>query len=552
MSHMIEKYLEKSEFSSYEDFIRNYKLKIPEDFNFGFDIVDEWAKIQPEKKALVWCDDNGGERVFTFEEMSRRSNQVANMLVRAGIKKGDMVLLVLRQRYEYWFTAVALHKIGAVLIPGSFQFTENDVSYRVGAADVKLIIAVDDAGGLIKQIDGGLADFPNVKKYIVDAKSKKDGWADFNEAYKNQPETFERTDVKAADPLLVYFTSGTTGMPKMVTHDHTYPLGHIPTAKYWQQVRDNGLHFSNSDSSWAKFGWGKIYGQWIAGAAVMAYDFDKFVPEKMLKMIEKYQLTTFCVPPTMYRFLLQEDLSKYDLSSIKHAGTAGEPLNPEVFNQFYEATGLKLYEGFGQSESSVLLFNSQWIEPNPGSTGKPAPLYDIDLVDDEGNSVPVGEEGEIVIKNLDKNFPVGLFKGYYENGKINTSCFDGGVYHTGDVAWRDISGYYWFVGRNDDMIKCSGYRIGPFEVESALLEHPAVLESAITGAPDAIRGQVVKATVVLAKGYTPSDALVKELQDHVKKVTAPYKYPRIIEFVDELPKTLSGKTKRAEIRQGDK
>ncbi|MCL2099018.1 MAG: AMP-binding protein [Oscillospiraceae bacterium] len=543
---MIEKYLNKTEFDSYADFIENYKINIPENFNFGFDIVDGWAKTEPDKKALVWCDDHGGEETFTFADISRLSNQTANMLTAAGIKKGDMVLLILRQRYEYWFTAAALHKIGAVLIPGSIQFTEKDVAYRVGAAGIKLIIAYDDPGGVAEQVEKGLKGFPGVKKYIL---GKREGWEDF-EQYKKQPETFDRpADIKASDLMLVYFTSGTTGMPKMAAHDHTYPLGHITTAKYWQQVKENTLHFSNSDSSWAKFGWGKIYGQWIAGAAVMAYDFDRFVPEKMLKVIEKYRLTTFCVPPTMYRFLIKEDLSKYDLSSIKHAGTAGEPLNPEVYKQFYAATGLKLHEGFGQSESSVLLFNSQWIEPNPGSTGKPAPLYEIDLVDEEGGSVPVGEEGEIVIKNLDKHFPVGLFKGYFENGKLNTSCFDGGIYHTGDVAWRDISGYYWFVGRNDDMIKCSGYRIGPFEVESALQEHPAVLESAITGAPDEVRGQVVKATVVLASGYTPSDALVKELQDHVKRVTAPYKYPRIIEFVDELPKTLSNKIKRAEIRQ---
>jgi len=543
---MIEKYLEKTEFDSYADFTENYKVKIPENFNFGFDIVDEWARTEPEKKALVWCDDRGGEELFTFSDISRKSNQIANLLVSAGIKKGDMVLLVLRQRYEYWFTAVALHKIGAILIPGSIQFTNKDVAYRVGAADIKLIIAVDDAGGVIGQIEQGLADFPDVKKYML---GERDGWVNFTEEYKKQPEFFGRTDTKATDPMLVYFTSGTTGMPKMVAHDYTHPLGHITTAKYWQQVRENTLHFSNSDSSWAKFGWGKIYGQWIAGAAIMAYDFDKFNPVNMLKMIEKYRLTTFCVPPTMYRFLIKEDLSKYDLSSIKHAATAGEPLNPEVFNQFYKATGLKIYEGFGQTESTVLLFNSQWFEPNPGSTGKPSPLYDIDLIDDEGNSVSEGEEGEIVVKNLDKNFPVGLFKGYFENGKINKSCFDGGVYHTGDVAWRDIAGYYWFVGRNDDMIKCSGYRIGPFEVESALQEHPAVLESAITGFPDELRGQVVKATIVLAKGYTPSDALIKEIQDHVKKTTAPYKYPRIVEFVDELPKTLSNKIKRAQIRR---
>ena len=547
---MIEKYLDRTDFSSYADFIENYKLNVPEDFNFGFDVVDGWAESEPGKRALVWCDDHGGDECFSFADISRMSNQAANMLAGAGIKKGDRVLLILRQRYEYWFTAVALHKIGAVLIPGSYQFTEKDVAYRVSSADVRLVIAVDDPGGLIGQVDKGLAEFPHVKKYIVAPKGERAGWADFAQACRAQSDKFARTDVRADDLMLLYFTSGTTGMPKMVAHDQTYPLGHITTAKYWQQVREDTLHFSNSDSSWAKFGWGKIYGQWIAGAAVMAYDFDKFVPEKMLRMIEKYKLTTFCVPPTMYRFLMKEDLSKYDLSSIKHAGTAGEALTPEIFNQFHAATGLRIHEGFGQSESSVLLLNSQWTEPNPGSTGKPAPLYELDLIDEDGNSVPVGEEGEIVVKNLDKYFPVGLFKGYFENGQVNKSCFDGGVYHTGDVAWRDINGYYWFVGRNDDMIKCSGYRIGPFEVESALQEHPAVLESAITGFPDEVRGQIVKATIVLASGYAPSDELVKELQNHVKRVTAPYKYPRIIEFVDELPKTLSNKIKRKEIREG--
>jgi acetyl-CoA synthetase len=421
---MLEKYLEKTEFSSYADFISNYKINIPENFNFGYDIVDEWAKNEPGKKALVWCDDNGGEEEFTFADISRKSNQVANMLVNAGIKKGDMVLLVLRQRYEYWFTAVALHKIGAVLIPGTVQFTSKDVAYRVGAADVKLIIAYDDAGGIAGQVEQGLVDFPGVKKYII---GSRPGWENFTEEYQKQPESFERADTKATDLMLVYFTSGTTGMPKMVAHDYTHPLGHITTAKYWQQVRENALHFTNSDSSWAKFGWGKIYGQWIAGATIMAYDFKKFIPVNMLKMIEKYRITTFCVPATFYRFLIREDLSKYDLSSIKHAATAGEPLNPEVFNQFYKATGLKIYEGFGMTETTVLFFNSEWVEPIPGSMGKPSPLYDIDLIDENGNSAAIGEEGAIGIKNLDKNFPVGLLKGYFENGEINTSCCDGNI-----------------------------------------------------------------------------------------------------------------------------
>lgn len=547
--NMIEKYIEKTDFKSYSDFIENYKVKIPEDFNFGFDVVDGWAELEPDKKALVWCDDAGGEEEFTFTDISKKSAQIANMLTEAGIKKGDMVLLILRRRYEYWLAAVALHKIGAILIPGSVQLTQKDIAYRVGAADIKAIIAIDDEG-VAGQVESGLSDYPHVKKYIL---GNRPGWVNFTEEYVRRSEIFTRpageSATKSSDLLLVYFTSGTTGMPKMAAHDHTYPLGHIVTAKYWQQTREDALHMTVSDSGWAKFGWGKIYGQWLAGAVIMAYDMEKFAPDRLLKVIEKYKVATFCAPPTMYRYFIKEDLSKYDFSSVRHASIAGEPLNPEVFNRFYEATGLKLHEGFGQSESSVFLANFEWFEPVPGSTGKPSPLYDIDLVDEDGNSVPVGEEGEIVIKNLDKRPVVGLLKGYFENGALNKSCFDGGVYHTGDVAWRDVAGYYRFVGRTDDVIKCSGYRIGPFEVESAVLEHPAVLECAVTAYPDEVRGQVVKATIVLTRGYSPSDTLIKEIQDHVKKTTAPYKYPRVIEFVEDLPKTLGGKIKRAQIRR---
>jgi len=547
---MVEKYLSRTEFESYEDFIENYQVNIPDDFNFGYDIVDEWARIKPEKRALVWCDDSGNEKEFTFTDISKQSSQIANMLVSAGIKKGDVVLLILRRRYEYWLTAVALHKIGAILIPGSVQLTKKDIAYRAGAANIKAIITVNDDEVAV-QVEEGLAEFPTVRKYII---GSREGWDDLSK-YTEYSDVFERPTgenaIVSTDPLLIYFTSGTTGMPKMVAHDHTYPLGHITTAKYWQKVIPDEIHMTVSDSGWAKFGWGKIYGQWIAGAVVMGYDMDKFVPDTLLRIIEKYRIATFCAPPTMYRFFIKEDLSKYDFSSVKHASIAGEPLNPEVFNQFYEATGLKLMEGFGQSESSVMLANFGWYEPIPGSMGKPSPLYDIDLVDEDGNSVPVGDEGEVVIRNLDKKPVVGLFKGYFEDGKVITECFKDGVYHTGDVAWRDIAGYYRFVGRTDDVIKCSGYRIGPFEVESAVLEHPAVLECAVTAYPDEVRGQVVKATVVLTKGYSPSKELIKEIQDHVKKTTAPYKYPRVVDFVDELPKTLGGKIKRAMIKKQD-
>ena len=553
------KYLNRTEFESYEDFKANYKIDVPENFNFGFDIVDAYAGETPEKAALVWCNDHGEERFFTFADIKSRSNQIANFLSGLGIKKGDMVLLILKQRYEYWLAAVALHKIGAVLIPGSVQLTKKDIVYRNNAAGIKMIIAAGEKY-VVEQVEAAMPSSPTViAKALVPANGvpksdRREGWLCFSEECEKQPDVFLRTDVKSADTMLAYFTSGTTGMPKMVAHDNSYPLGHITTAKYWQKVIDNALHFTYSDSGWAKFGWGKIYGQWISGTAILAYDEDRFVPERLLSVIEKYKVNTFCAPPTVYRFFIKEDLGKYDFSNMKHAATAGEPLNPEVFSQFKKATGLVIHEGFGQTESSVLLGNFGWFEPKPGSTGKPSPLYDIELVNDEGKSCTDGEEGEIVIKNVDKRHPTGLLTGYYKEGIVAKDCFEGGVYRTGDVAWRDPNGYFWFVGRKDDVIKCSGYRIGPFEVESAVLEHPAVLECAITAAPDPTRGQVVKATVVLRKdakekGWEPGEALAKEIQDHVKSATAPYKYPRIVEFADELPKTLGGKIKRAEIRK---
>ncbi len=551
---MLEKFLDRVDFSSYEDFKENYKLNIPENFNFGFDIVDEWAKIKPDKKALVWCNDHGEEKILTFKDISRLSNKVANFLVEKGIKKGDRVLLILKQRWQYWCCAVAIHKIGAVLIPATVQLTKKDIVYRVNAANIRFIIATDDRE-LPTIVEESEKECPSLigKAFVGE---KREGWYSLNEEMEKSSDEFSRptgdNENKSTDLFLIYFTSGTTGMPKMVAHDYTYPLGHIVTAKYWQQVGEDELHLTLSDSGWAKFGWGKIYGQWIAGSVIFAYDNEKFTPHDVLKVIEKYKVSTFCAPPTMYRFFIKEDLSKYDLSSIRHAAIAGEPLNPEVFNQFYEATGLKVHEGFGQSESSVMLANFKgWIEPRPGSMGKPSPLYDIDIVDKNGESVPDGEEGELAIR-LDKGKPAGLFIGYFDDGEVKKSHIDKyNMYNTHDLVWRDSDGYFWFVGRSDDVIKCSGYRIGPFEVESALVAHPAVLECAITGAPDPIRGQVVKATVVLAKGYSPSDELVKELQDHVKHTTAPYKYPRIVEFVDELPKTIGGKIKRAQIRKED-
>lgn len=550
---LLDRYLPRMEFESYEDFKENYKLNIPEYFNFGFDIVDEWAAQDKDKKALVWCDDHDNEKIFTFTDIKKLSNKTANFFKSIGIKKGDAVLLILRRRWEYWICATALHKLGAILIPGSLQLTKKDIVYRANAANIKAIVCLND-NFVIEQVEASIPEIECLKyKILVD--NHRDGWLNFEDSIAPMSDELERPTgddrTKWNDTFLVFFTSGTTGMPKMVEHNCVYPLGHIVTAKYWQQVQENKLHMSVSDSGWAKFGWGKIYGQWVCGAVIFAYDMDKFIPIKLLETITKYQVTTFCAPPTMFRFMLQEDLSKFDLSCIKHCCTAGEPLNPEVYDRWLEKTGLKLYEGFGQTESTVILANFQWFEPKIGSTGKPSPLYNLCLVDNDGNPVEDGEEGKIVVKGVKENPPAGLLVGYYKDAELTQKAVGGEWYDTGDVAWRDYDGHYWFIGRDDDVIKCSGYRIGPFEVESALISHPSVVECAITGAPDPIRGQVVKATVVLAKGWSPSDELIKELQNHVKKNTAPYKYPRIIDFVDELPKTLGGKIKRAQIRKED-
>ena len=558
---LLDKYLPRIDFDSYEDFKANYRVNVPADFNFGFDIVDEWAKQEPEKKALVWCDDEGGDRTFTFTDISRLSNQAANYFISLGIRKGTVVMLILRRRWEYWVCAVALHKIGAILIPGSLQLAKKDLIYRGNSAKIHTMICVDDSY-VIEQVDHAQPSVPSIQHKIIVGKSRE-GWRNFHEEVAAFPETFARPTgdaaTKVSDTMIVYFTSGTTGDPKMVQHDFSHPLGHIVTAKYWQQVQENKLHMSVSDSGWAKFGWGKIYGQWICGAVIFAYDMAKFVPTHLLQKMQDYKLTTFCAPPTMYRFMLQEDVASYDLSSIQNfstAGleyctTAGEAMNPSVAETFQKLTGVQIYEGFGQTEGSVLLANFPWITPKPGSTGKPSPLYNITLLQDDGTPAPDGEHGALVMQNLKKAWPTGLFVGYYQNPEMTREILGSGSYCPHDVFERDKDGYYWFVGRNDDVIKCSGYRIGPFEVESALIEHPAVVECAITAAPDPIRGQVVKATVVLAKGYTPSPELTKELQNHVKHTTAPYKYPRIIEYVDELPKTLGGKIKRAQIRKAD-
>lgn len=477
------------------------------------------------------------------------SNKAANAIRSLGINKGDKVMLMLKQRPEAWFCFVALHKLGAVCIPATFQLTKKDIVYRCNAADIKLIISVDDEW-LLGNVRDAIPECPTLENVAVVGENLN-GFVDFRAIMAEQPDTLERVKTELTDIMLMYFTSGTTGNPKMAMHTFEYPLGHIVTAKYWQQVEEGGLHLTMSDSGWAKFAWGKIYGQWICGAVQVAYDEDRFHADTLLKTIDRLKLTTFCAPPTIFRFLIKEDLSKCDFSTIKHASTAGEPLNPAVIEKFKEATGLTLTEGFGQTETSVIIANFPWFDIKYGSTGKFSPLYDLDIVDEDGNSCEDGIVGRIVVKNTDKAHPTGLFHGYYRDEENTNKCWKDGVYDTGDMAWRDADGYIWFEGRSDDVIKCSGYRIGPFEVESALVSHPAVLECAVTAVPDPVRGQVVKATIVLARGQKPSDELTKELQNHVKRTTAPYKYPRVVEYVDELPKTIGGKIKRAQIRKAD-
>ena len=550
---VLDKFLSQTEFTSYQDFADNYKVQVPDNFNFAFDVVDEIALKTPEKVAMVWCNDLGDERIFTFADMKKYSDKAANFFLSAGIRKGDPVMLILKRRFEFWFCTLALNKIGAITIPATHLLSTKDIVYRNNAADIKMIVCVPEAE-VIQHVEEAEGKSPTFKVKALIGENRE-GWLNFNAGMESSSEEFIRPIgdqvTKNEDIMLLYFTSGTTGMPKMVNHNYIYPLGHILTAKYWQNVQDNGLHFTVADTGWAKSAWGKLYGQWLSGSAVMTFDFDKFIPKNLMEVIVKYKVTTFCAPPTIYRFLIKEDLSKFDLSALKYCVVAGEPLNPEVYKQFLDATGIRLMEGYGQTEMTVSLATYSWMEPKPGSMGKPSPGYRIDLVDEDGNSCEIGEEGQIVIYT-DQNTPVGMFNGYYRDVNLTKKVWHDDVYYTGDMAWRDEDGYYWFVGRADDVIKSSGYRIGPFEVESALMEHPAVLECAITAVPDPDRGQVVKATIILTKNYTASDELAKELQEHVKRVTAPYKYPRIVEFVSELPKTISGKIRRVQIREEDK
>ena len=545
---MLEQFLPRTDFSSYEDFRKNFRINVPARFNFAWDVVESIAAAQPGRTALVWCDEKGAEATFTFAQMSELSNRAANFFLSLGIGRGDPVMLVLKRRYEYWFCLLALHKIGAIAIPATHLLTKKDIAYRNNAATVKAIVSVNEQK-VLESVDAALADSPTLK-HRIGLGVQRAGWLDLLAGIEKAGDRLSRMPTENTDTSLLYFTSGTTGMPKMVQHDFIYPLGHILTAKYWQNVQDGGLHLTVADTGWAKAAWGKIYGQWLCGSAVFVYDYDRFVPAALLGVIAKHRVTTFCAPPTMYRFFIKEDLSKFDFSALKYCAVAGEPLNPEVYSRFLDMTGMKLREGYGQTEMTVAVAVFPWMEPKPGSMGLPTPGYDIDLIDDDGRSCEVGEKGQIVVRT-DARVPVGMFHGYYRDPDLTARSWHDGIYRTGDVAWRDEDGYLWFVGRTDDVIKSSGYRIGPFEVESALIEHPAVLECAVTGVPDPDRGVVVKATVVLAKGYAASHELMIELQEHVKNTTAPYKYPRIIEFVTELPKTISGKIRRVEIREKD-
>lgn len=549
---MIEKYLKQTSFSDYEDFRKNFRVIPPEDFNFAYDVVDAWAEREPSRRALLWTNDQGECRDLTFADIKQASDRTAAWLQSLGVGKGDMVMVLLKRRIEFWYTIIALHKIGAVIIPATHLLTGKDIVYRANAAAVKVVIAVGEPA-ILAHIQEALPASPTVGLLISTGPVVPPGWKDFAEGLRRDV-SFQRPaePTKNGDPLIVSFTSGTTGNPKMVLLDSVYPLGHIQTAVYWQNLHDRSLHLTIADTGWLKAVWGKLYGQWLAGAAVFAYDHERFVPADLLKMLEKHKVTSFCAPPTVFRLLIREDLSRYDLSSLEWCTIAGEALNPAVYEQFLRMTGVKPREGYGQSETTLTVFTPPWVEPKPGSMGLPSPQYDVDLLTADGRSAEAGEQGQIVIRT-NKGRPIGLFRGYYRNEALTGEVHRDGIYYTGDLAWRDEDGYFWFVGRADDVIKSSGYRIGPFEVESACLTHPAVVECAVTGVPDEIRGHVVKATVVLAKDYKEKagEALARELQEHVKNVTAPYKYPRLIEFVDDLPKTISGKIRRVEIREKD-
>ena len=510
-------------------------------FNFAFDVVDELGRMYPEKLAMLHISNDMQERRFTFKNMKDYSSQAANYFKSLGIKKGDRVLLVLKRNYQFWYAILGLHKLGAVAIPATNQLVTHDYTYRFNSAGVSACIVSADCKAS-DYIDEAQKESPTLKIKII-ANGTKEGWHSFDDEFSLFSRRFTRDEESPCgdDPMVMFFTSGTTGYPKIATHSHKYVLGHFITAKYWHCVQRDGIHFTISETGWGKALWGKLYGQWLCEGAVFVYDFDRFDATKILPMFAKYNITTFCAPPTMYRMLIKQDISQYDLSSIIHATTAGEALNPEVFKQFEKATGLRVHEGFGQTETTLSIANLDGMPIKVGAMGKPTPLFDIDIVDPDGNSVPDGETGEIVIKAKDGTKPCGLFLGYYGDEEKTYEARHDGLYHTGDTAWRDEDGYLWYVGRVDDVIKSSGYRIGPFEIENVIMELPYVLECGVSAAPDEVRGQVVKASIVLTEGTEGTDELKKEIQNYVKKNTAPYKYPRIVVFKDELPKTISGK-----------
>lgn len=546
---MVERFLEQTSFTSQEDFKEHLKIKVPKDFNFSYDVLDAWAAEAPQKDALLWTNDKGEHHQYSFAEMKKYTDMTASYFLQLGIGHGDMVMLILKRRVEFWFSIIALHKIGAVCIPATHLLTKKDIVYRCNAASIKMIVCAGEEV-ITTHITNALPESPTVEKMVSVGPYIPEGFLDFHKGINQAPTFIRPAHVNCNEDIsLMYFTSGTTGEPKMVAHDFTYPLGHIVTGCIWHNLTEQSIHLTIADTGWGKAVWGKLYGQWFAGANIFVYDHEKFAPADILQKIHDYHITSLCAPPTIFRFLIREDLTKYDLSSLKYCTIAGEALNPSVFDTFKKLTGIKLMEGFGQTETTLTVATFPWMEPKPGSMGVPNPQYDVDLVDYEGRSVEAGEQGQIVI-HTDKSKPLGLFKEYYRAPELTKEAWHDGVYYTGDVAWRDEDGYFWFVGRADDVIKSSGYRIGPFEVESALMTHPAVVECAVTAVPDEIRGQIVKATIVLSKEYKDKagDSLIKEIQNHVKRVTAPYKYPRVVEFVDELPKTISGKIRRVAIR----
>lgn len=554
---MIERFLKKTTFTSVEDYNKNLEFIVPKNFNFAYDVMDEWAKEQPEKLAMLWTHENGDEIRFTFRDIKEQTDRTAAYFQSLGIGKGDPVMLILKRHYQWWLAMLGLHKLGAIAIPATHMLTKHDIEYRNQRAGVKAIVCANDEY-IVSQIKAAMPESPTVKALVTVGGEAPEGFHSWDKEWKDAPEFVRPEHVNTNDDtMLIYFTSGTSGSPKMVAHDYLYALGHLTTGVFWHNLAEDSIHLTVADTGWGKAVWGKFYGQWFAGAVVFVYDHEKFAADKLLRQIEKYRITSFCAPPTIYRFMIREDLSQYDLSSLRYCCTAGEALNPAVFDKFHEATGIMLMEGFGQTETTMTLGTMPWMKPKPGSMGMPNAQYDIDILKPDGTPCEDGEKGEIVVRvkgTSSSEKPIGLFKYYYRDEELTAKAWHDGYYHTGDVAWRDEDGYYWFEGRIDDVIKSSGYRIGPFEVESALMTHPAVVECAITGVPDDIRGMVVKATIVLGKEWKDKagDALIKELQNHVKRETAPYKYPRIIEFVDELPKTISGKIRRVEIREKDK